>query len=283
VAPVNFNIAALPNAAHAKSDAPKNDVVEIFRQRVVSAEARKNDPLALQIKALEESAADVLTRSHLRQWVRGPLRELLPHQHALLAFGRSHSLGIKLHDFVAVDLPETYLSAIQDAPDLMDSPVLARWFALREPIRISADTMLLQHGTKWVNNFQSHGMRDVIVDGHIAHKAGSVTLLKLYNCSPQVTALLYNVRESLLAALNAIWERILSAEALTRTDKLRIIETLSPVEKEVLHWIKQGKTNFEIATIMIKSPHTIKKHLEHIYGKTGTCNRHALALLAIER
>jgi DNA-binding CsgD family transcriptional regulator len=279
---MDIGIKVLPFPAHTISTTPPPNVSATFTPVPTINEPRADISLALQAQRLTALAAEVYTRAQLREWVRGPLREVLPHQHALLAFGRRHSLGIKLDNLVAVDLPESYMAVIQDAPDVLESPALERWFILREPIRISADMLFPQYGAKWSDNFQLHGMRDVIVDGHLQRGAANVTLLKLYNCSPQVVASLSVIREALLATLNEIWARIAQNEALTRTDKLRVIQSLTPVEKEVVHWLKLGKTNFEIATIMVKSPHTIKKHLEHIFSKTGTCNRHALALMAME-
>jgi DNA-binding CsgD family transcriptional regulator len=236
-------------------------------------------PLPLHMERLAALAADVYTRAQLREWVRGPLREMLPHQHALLAFGRRHSLGLKLDDLVAVDLPESYMAAIQDAPDVLESPALERWFILREPVRISVDMLFPQYGAKWSDNFQLHGMRDVIVDGHLLRGATNVTLLKLYNCSPQVVASLSVIRETLLATLNEIWTRIAQVEALTRTDKLRIVQALSPAEKEIIYWLKFGKTNSEIAQILGKSEHTIKTQIHKTLIKTGAVNRTALAFL----
>jgi DNA-binding CsgD family transcriptional regulator len=276
---MDFDIKVLPFPAY---------TIGAFSQQNISAgiapvaainEPHAAIPLALQVERLTALAADVYTRAQLREWVRGPLREILPHQHALLAFGRRHSLGIKLHDLVAVDLPESYMAAIQDAPDVLESPALERWFILREPIRISVDMLFPQYGAKWSDNFQQHGMRDVIVDGHLLRGAANVTLLKLYNCSPQVVASLAVIREALLATLNEIWARIAQVEALTRTDKLRIIQALSPAEKEIIHWLKFGKTNSEIAQILGKSEHTIKTQIHKTLIKTGAVNRTALALL----
>jgi DNA-binding CsgD family transcriptional regulator len=276
---MDFDIKVLPFPAYS---------VGAFSQQKISArvapvatidEPRAENPLTQQIEKLTILAGDVYTRAQLREWVRGPLREVLPHQHTLLAFGRRHSLGIKLHDLVAVDLPESYMAAIQDAPDVLESPALERWFILREPIRISADMLFPQYGAKWSDNFQLHGMRDVIVDGHLERGATSVTLLKLYNCSPQVVASLSVIRETLFATLNETWARIAQVEALTRTDKLKIVQALSPAEKEIIYWLKFGKTNSEIAQILGKSEHTIKTQIHKTLIKTGAVNRTALALL----
>ena len=57
---------------------------------------------------------------------------------------------------------------------------------------------------------------------------------------------------------------------------------LTPREAEILFWVAQGKTNFEIGTILQISPATAKKHLENIYGKLGTENRASATLRALE-
>lgn len=57
---------------------------------------------------------------------------------------------------------------------------------------------------------------------------------------------------------------------------------LSRREIEVLCQLEQGKTNREIAAALFISPATVKKHLEHIFGKLGVNNRTA-AVAALRR
>ncbi len=54
---------------------------------------------------------------------------------------------------------------------------------------------------------------------------------------------------------------------------------LTTREHEVLHWIKAGKTNTEIALILGISPGTVKVHVEHILSKLQVSSRHAAAAL----
>jgi DNA-binding CsgD family transcriptional regulator len=46
-------------------------------------------------------------------------------------------------------------------------------------------------------------------------------------------------------------------------------------ETEILSWLSQGKTNVEIGLALSISPRTVKKHLEHIYGKLKVHRRSA--------
>jgi len=56
------------------------------------------------------------------------------------------------------------------------------------------------------------------------------------------------------------------------------LSVLSPREREVVHWLGQGKSNDEIATILGISSHTVKNHLDHIFQKLGVHNRYEAIL-----
>ena len=57
---------------------------------------------------------------------------------------------------------------------------------------------------------------------------------------------------------------------------------LSPREAEVLLWVAQGKSNADIGTILGLSLATVKRHMLHIFEKTGLENRSSAVLRALE-
>jgi len=57
---------------------------------------------------------------------------------------------------------------------------------------------------------------------------------------------------------------------------------LTPREREVLHWIREGKRNSEIGTILGLSVRTVGKHLEHVFRKLGVETRTAAVRTALE-
>jgi DNA-binding NarL/FixJ family response regulator len=57
---------------------------------------------------------------------------------------------------------------------------------------------------------------------------------------------------------------------------------LTPREAEVLLWVAQGKSNYDIAVILGMSEKTAKKHLGNIFEKLGLESRNAAALQAVE-
>lgn len=48
---------------------------------------------------------------------------------------------------------------------------------------------------------------------------------------------------------------------------------LTAREREILIWVSRGKTNSEVAAILLISASTVRKHLENIYAKLGVSNR----------
>ena len=56
---------------------------------------------------------------------------------------------------------------------------------------------------------------------------------------------------------------------------------LTPREAEVLAWVAQGKSNYEIGVILKACTGTICKHVEHILAKLSVENRTAAAAIAI--
>ena len=54
---------------------------------------------------------------------------------------------------------------------------------------------------------------------------------------------------------------------------------LTPREREVMHWLAEGKSNEEIALILAISAHTVKNHLDKIFKKLGVDSRHAASVL----
>lgn len=53
-------------------------------------------------------------------------------------------------------------------------------------------------------------------------------------------------------------------------------------EADVLYWVTQGKTDWEISIILSISERTVNKHLEQIYRKLGVNNRTSATAIAIQ-
>ena len=61
----------------------------------------------------------------------------------------------------------------------------------------------------------------------------------------------------------------------------RMIQGLTPREREITRFVSEGLSNKEIGELMGLEEGTIKTHLHHVYEKTGLRNRTTLAALTL--
>jgi DNA-binding CsgD family transcriptional regulator len=131
-------------------------------------------------------------------------------------------------------------------------------------------------------------------DGHLDHATPSAQRLFM-KYFPEAAAGLPQAVEEWLAhserpfarergahriAIHRIDQRLLVREEPVEATN---VERLTPREQQVLEWLAEGKTNAEIARILVAAPGTVGKHLEHIYEKLGVHTRTAAAAIARAR
>jgi two-component system, OmpR family, KDP operon response regulator KdpE len=85
--------------------------------------------------------------------------------------------------------------------------------------------------------------------------------------------------EELRARIRAVLRRPLRQAPVPLRDVDGVQAVLSARESEILFWVKEGKSNWEIAVILAISERTVKFHIRSIMEKLNAVNRsHALAI-----
>jgi DNA-binding NarL/FixJ family response regulator len=91
-----------------------------------------------------------------------------------------------------------------------------------------------------------------------------------------------------LQAARRVFERLGAAPDLARVDALTgktaagAAHGLSPRELEVLRLVATGKSNREIAALLVISEHTVARHVQNIFTKLGVPSRTAAGAFAFE-
>lgn len=75
--------------------------------------------------------------------------------------------------------------------------------------------------------------------------------------------------------------RISENKASKTAEDLQLKLPITKRESEVLYWVSNGKTSWEISQILTMSPRTVNKHLEQVYKKLGVDNRISAAAISI--
>lgn len=111
--------------------------------------------------------------------------------------------------------------------------------------------------------------------------------LRLKDKSPiHLTSLVINrpsARLTVRYMCDSAFSVLLFEEHMVELSRDRLVSFgLTSREAEVVQWLVQGKSSYEIATILTISVRTVSKHLERIYLQLGVENRHAAVTLMYE-
>jgi len=211
-------------------------------------------------------------------WLQESVRELLPHDVLVAAWG-NFTAGQLRYD-VASSIPEIRTQKILDGRDDLDllmGDFFHRWQSV---------------GERWyvINNFDALGinrqipgsflgnlgkMKSVLVYGIRDLRGKNDCLYVFFDQSDE-----FKVKLSLLGMLmpyiDATLRRVeylgpdVQEDSAATEDQLA---NLSAREHEILHWIRLGKTNFEIGIILGISTNTVKNHLKRIFQKLDVSSR----------
>ena len=151
------------------------------------------------------------------------------------------------------------------------SLVFSQWLKTRRPVLFELDKQLGE--SPWIANFNRYGLKNMAAHGQcdLVSKTGS------YFSLCRIPGSLNSSHASLLEMLVPHMHAAL-IRAFKDGNKLANISNsysfgLTARELEVLKWVSTGKTNWEIAQVMLISEHTIKNHVHRILGKLKVINR----------
>ena len=210
------------------------------------------------------AARRVTLRHHFFSWVHGPVQSLIPHE--ILLCGVADESGYLLHErFTACRYfkDEHYQRVIHPGDGLINQ-LSQEWQVFGEPRLIPA---LHNDAGGWhgrltdleLTNVAFHGMG--WINGRIKGYASFSRVRAPFDSS---LALYLDI---LLPHLLATLARVLANEARMSSHDRRPTGLITVREVEVLTWVRDGKTNDEIAAILGLSMLTVKNHLRHAMKK----------------
>jgi DNA-binding CsgD family transcriptional regulator len=228
---------------------------------------------------LLNSAASVRTVDEFKQWTRDYLRKVLPHEALLCVLGHLHAAGVALEYLVLVDYPVEHLEAIRNRAGAIDSPIVHRWLIERRPLLFDAEEPWPDSSPEWLASFRRHDLRNLAV-----HAVADTDLcLGTYHGFYRIPGKLGPQHEDLLRALAPVMHQVLCRVINYYGRESCNDLSLTPREREILHWVGVGKTNSEIAILVGIAVDTVKHHVSRLLAKFGVANRAQLVRVLIER
>lgn len=232
---------------------------------------------------LEKSGKAIQTVEQFKSWVRTEVRQVFPHGALAAGYGRLHAGGVTLDGVVAVDYPVGQLDGIRNRSGCIDTPILRRWLETRKPQLFESHKPWPDTPAAWFASFQRHELINVAAHAFVDAERCMGTYFSFHRIpSPlckQHTIILDAITPILHAAFMRVIDHIESADRVPLPQSVH----LSQREAEVLHWIAQGKTNLDIASLLGLSENTIKHHVTSTLQKSGAPNRARLAAMIAQQ
>lgn len=200
------------------------------------------------------------------------LSSLLPFEIALSARGDASSLV--LDRLINNKFPLDYLQIYFNQKMMQNDPFVAETLSLMKSRFYDMESYLKNDGYKRYAEFNNAFGLTHRLSSAFSESNGKATLICLAKPLENPHQHHLQIADFLMPHLHHTISRIYK----TGNDNLHNLSNLTARELEVLKWVKEGKTNWEISRIMILSEATVKFHLGNIFKKLDAVNRgHAVA------
>jgi len=225
-----------------------------------------------------ESSLTVSDRGQFFLWVQGELQALLPHGLMLCVVFDANQKIIHSDSMQGVPLDEAVLAALGNLEDGLNVRMarhcheqglltLALDADCRNAVESFADL-----ASEWAKLGLGHAL--FLSTGPLeGGKSSFFSLLKL-KLAPEPSHVL--VMQVVLAQLHVALSRVRYSQidgAAPLEESQDDAWDLTERQLEVLHWVKSGKTNFEISLILDISAMTVKNHIQKLFKRLKVHNR----------
>ncbi|HEX8407157.1 MAG TPA: LuxR C-terminal-related transcriptional regulator [Duganella sp.] len=232
-----------------------------------------------------EASLPVSGARDLSLWTQGPLHALLPHRvmlclrldahnqlqqleclhGAVLDAGVHGRLSGRDDDGLAMRLARHWRSQEPMLPLVLDADAVTR----DGPGRAGKSPAALRH------ELRELGLGNVLLHGS-GPLPGGATFFALFGLPQGPHVRHAYLLQLLLPYLHLALQRV--GQRQTRAGMAALARPASTREVEILHWVREGKSNDEIGQILGISGLTVKNHLQRLYRLLGVSNRaHAIA------
>ena len=234
------------------------------------------------ILSIIESALHIRTPEQFLAWTEGELQNLFPHGALICGTGQINRHSISTRQLLFKHFPQQYIEAIRQADNGIQSPVMARWVRERKPQLFEAESPGNDIDAGWLDIFRAYDLRNIAAHGVHDLNSNVTSYFSFFRIPERLTSRHSHLLELLVPHMHVALTRVLAAEKLPSPPALSGVAEITDREREILGWLQQGKSNWEIAQILGRSPNTINHQVRSILVKLRVNNRTQAVSKAIE-
>lgn len=220
-----------------------------------------------------ERSLEVQTRSQFYLWAQGALQGFVPHEALWCAWGNVDAMRLKVQMFARGVISPRVEQQMTDSTDGILPRLVDDWLRGGRMPRLHSCDGEQMGRRQLIGDLSRCGFEHVAVHGvrEVQGDYGSLFVFAGLERQPdQRTAYLLDL---LMPHMHLALHRMRQREAEQAAADLSPVTILSKREIQVLHWVRNGKTNVEISQILGISPPTVKNHVQKIMRKLNVNNR----------
>lgn len=228
-----------------------------------------------------DASLRIKKKAQFFSWLQGYFQFLLPHEVLLCGLSIGAGRPFTLETFSSTRyVTETHTAMSMQEADGVVLRAIQSWQESSLPVLVDPYLRPGSFGNFTVpeidqTNLQASELRNIAAYG-LSSADGSISS---FFCFSRVAGELNGnhayLLELLVPYLHSVLMRV-SDSATASADMLgdsSVAGLITMREKEILHWVHTGKSNWEIATILQISPLTVKNHMQNILRKLDVQNR----------
>lgn len=207
------------------------------------------------------------------------LQDLIPFEFALCALSGTKFISLDPHRIINVSYPVSWLELyISEQFDRVD-PILAE-HRLRFGLQYWSDSYKKHEGhEQFVACAEDYGLKAGYSYGLKTESGNTASLFSFGGRLMKRRSRTCDILRRIVPHLHQALVRIADPKEI----RPHLPDaTLSPREKEVLKWVKAGKTTWEISAILSISERTVKFHIQNILRKVHAVTRAQAVAISVE-
>ena len=230
-----------------------------------------------------DASLRVLKRHHFFSWTQGVAQSLIPHEILVCGMSGSSDPGMHMYRFSSSRyFNEAHFAAVCHPDTGLMRRMIDHWDASDQPCLIGKQSMSEKCDPAWLENLEKHELRNAAAHG----MRGADGSIKSFFCFSRVqepfSPRLAYILHILAPFLDATLSRVLALEERESRKGARTQVAITDREMQILHRLKEGRTNLEIAAILGISQHTVKNHVRRIFLKLGVQSRARATIKAMQ-
>lgn len=214
-----------------------------------------------------ETSLSVSKATHFFAWTQGPLQALLPHEIIVCGHAQAGQSELELRYFTATRyFKQQHFEAACSPRNGLFTKAIRRWQRSPQPCLVPPPPGHDECEPEWpeilvrleLKNLAFHGVRS---------PTGAVQSWFGLSRVPTLDANVGHLLELLAPCISATYARVVAAEFDSHAGDFTLRNLLTPREIEVIHMVRDGFSNPQIAEQLDISMMTAKNHVQNIRSK----------------